>query len=137
MIAKAQKSYQHRSGVRRRRGTGAKVAISRAAAAIGRRVAIHVGDRQYDVARQVIDCAECEYHASKFRPTSTKDVTLGHMELPEAILGRLYDHRYRDLADLVAANDEDLLAIRQLGPGSVRRIRERCDYWISRIAAPL
>ena len=138
MIAESKpKTHRHRSGVRRRRRTGATLVVSKAAAAIGRRVAIHVGDHQYDVARQVIDNAEREYRQAKFRPKRTKDVLLDHMDLPEEIRAKLYDHRFRTLADILAASDEELLAIRHLGPGRVRLIRWQAGRWVAAIAENL
>jgi hypothetical protein len=121
----------------RQRDDMRKLVIDEEFVTLGRRVGIHLSHHQFDVAASVIDQARREHHESQFRPTTTKDVTLSQLGLPERIVAKLYDSRYRTLADLLACSDADILSIRQLGPATLAEIRSAAERWLSKIAANL
>jgi DNA-directed RNA polymerase alpha subunit len=141
MIAEAKpKPHRHRSETRhydRERDDLRKLVINQESEDLGRTVAVHLAGHNFDVARLVIDRAEREYHQAKFRPARTKDVTLDQLGLQERTVVKLYDNRYRNLADLLACSDEDILSIRQFGPATLAEIRSRAEYWLDRIAGNL
>ena len=142
MIAEAKQDRPHYHKVEKRsfdhsRDDQLKIVVDEESEDLGRTVALHIAARNYDVARLVLDRAEREFEAATFHPTRTTDVALADMGLQERTVVRLYDSRFRTLADLLACSDDDILSIQQFGRGTLAEIKSRCEFWVDRVAENL
>jgi DNA-directed RNA polymerase alpha subunit len=113
---------------------GVEIKINSAATELGRRVALHVDCHHFAAAHGVLNEAERNWTDEQLTPDRLCDLPLDRMNLGERDFNALYTGGFRSAADLVCKSDEELLDVQQIGPLALSRIREKCDYWISRLA---
>jgi hypothetical protein len=134
MIARS-KHYRARSHHRDRpRGPQGEL-LDQRSEDLRRTVAVHLAGHNFDVARLVIDRAEREWQEEQRRPESLDALPLEDLGLGNRTYAALADEPLiRNAGDLMGMSEEKLLEICMIGPGAIKDIRDRCNYWLTKIA---
>ena len=101
---------------------------------IGRQVAIHVEDHQFQRGILVLQMAEQEWQREEKVPDSLDQVTIEDLDLKQSWVNALRaEPDLKTAADLVALSDAELPELELIGVTAVSRIKAACSRWLTKI----